>query len=103
MARICYHFVASRSPHDDAIQHLTFEGSVNSITGALGLDLVSIFKFTLRPIGIPNVSACKRIVVVNQYAHVALRVVKHRRVPVPGNKAHVLQVPRERCLPLLPR
>ena len=37
---------------------------------------------------------------MHQNAHVPLRVVKHRRVPAPGNKVDVLQVLRQRVLQL---
>ena len=76
------------------IQRLIFNRSVNSIPDTLEFNFVLISKCILHPIEIPNVSACKIIVAVKQYAHVALRVVKHRRVPSPGNKADDPRVPR---------
>ena len=94
MARIGFPFVATRSPPNDTIQDLTFNSSANSTSDTLGLDLVLVFMFTLHPIEISTVSACEVIVAVNQHAHVALRVVKHRRAPGPVNKADVVQVPR---------
>ena len=98
--RVGLHLMAFLSPSDDAIQYLPLYSSVNSISDTLGLDFVLIFIFTL-PIKVPNASARQVIVAVNQYAHVPSRMVKHRRMPAPRNRADVLKMFRQRLLPFL--